>query len=48
MVAPNMSVGVNVALKLLEMAARALATGYDIEIIGPTTATRWTRPRHAP
>lgn len=33
MLAPNMSVGVNVTLKLLEMAARALATGYDIEII---------------
>ncbi len=31
--APNMSVGVNVTLKLLEMAARALADGYDIEII---------------
>jgi 4-hydroxy-tetrahydrodipicolinate reductase len=31
--APNMSVGVNVTLKLLEMAAQALATGYDIEII---------------
>jgi 4-hydroxy-tetrahydrodipicolinate reductase len=31
--APNMSVGVNVTLKLLEMAARSLATGYDIEII---------------
>lgn len=31
--APNMSVGVNVTLKLLEMAARTLATGYDIEII---------------
>ena len=31
--APNMSVGVNVTLKLLEMAARALPTGYDIEII---------------
>ena len=31
--APNMSVGVNVTLKLLEMAARALSTGYDIEII---------------
>ena len=30
---PNMSVGVNVTLRLLEMAARALATGYDIEII---------------
>ena len=31
--APNMSVGVNVVLKLLDMAARALAEGYDIEII---------------
>ena len=31
--APNMSVGVNVTLKLLEMAAKALATDYDIEII---------------
>jgi len=31
--APNMSVGVNVTLKLLELAARALASGYDIEII---------------
>jgi 4-hydroxy-tetrahydrodipicolinate reductase len=33
MLAPNMSVGVNVTLKLLQMAAKALATGYDIEII---------------
>jgi 4-hydroxy-tetrahydrodipicolinate reductase len=31
--APNMSVGVNVTLKLLELAAKALSTGYDIEII---------------
>ena len=31
--APNMSVGVNVVLKLLDQAARALAQGYDIEII---------------
>jgi 4-hydroxy-tetrahydrodipicolinate reductase len=31
--APNMSVGVNVTLKLLEMAAQALSTGYDIEIV---------------
>jgi 4-hydroxy-tetrahydrodipicolinate reductase len=31
--APNMSVGVNVTLKLLEMAAKALSTGYDIEMI---------------
>jgi 4-hydroxy-tetrahydrodipicolinate reductase len=33
MMAPNMSVGVNVTLKLLELAARAMSTGYDIEII---------------
>ena len=33
MLAPNMSVGVNVTFKLLEMAAKALSTGYDIEII---------------
>jgi 4-hydroxy-tetrahydrodipicolinate reductase len=33
MMAPNMSVGVNVTMKLIEMAARALSTGYDIEII---------------
>jgi 4-hydroxy-tetrahydrodipicolinate reductase len=33
MMAPNMSVGVNVTLKLLAMAAQALSTGYDIEII---------------
>ena len=31
--APNMSVGVNVTLKLLQMAAKALSDGYDIEII---------------
>jgi 4-hydroxy-tetrahydrodipicolinate reductase len=31
--APNMSVGVNVVLKLLDQAARALAQGYDIEVI---------------
>ncbi|CAN7606143.1 4-hydroxy-tetrahydrodipicolinate reductase [Acidovorax sp. LjRoot129] len=31
--APNMSVGVNVTLKLLEMAAKAMSSGYDIEII---------------
>ena len=31
--APNMSVGVNVTLKLLQMAAKALSTGYDIEVI---------------
>ncbi|MEY2684668.1 MAG: hypothetical protein RJA09_1812 [Pseudomonadota bacterium] len=33
MMAPNMSVGVNVTLKLLEMAAKALSTGYDIEVV---------------
>ena len=31
--APNMSLGVNVVLKLLDVAARALAQGYDIEVI---------------
>jgi len=31
--APNMSVGVNATLKLLELAARILNEGYDIEII---------------
>ena len=31
--APNMSVGVNVTLRLLQMAAKALSTGYDIEVI---------------
>ncbi|WP_279214411.1 4-hydroxy-tetrahydrodipicolinate reductase [Delftia acidovorans] len=30
---PNMSVGVNVTFKLLEMAAQALSSGYDIEIV---------------
>ena len=33
MMAPNMSVGVNVVLRLLDMAAKALNEGYDIEII---------------
>jgi 4-hydroxy-tetrahydrodipicolinate reductase len=31
--APNMSVGVNVVLRLIDVAARALNRGYDIEII---------------
>jgi 4-hydroxy-tetrahydrodipicolinate reductase len=31
--APNMSVGVNLALKLLDMAARVLNEDYDIEIV---------------
>jgi len=30
---PNMSVGVNVTFKLLELAAKALSTGYDIEVV---------------
>jgi len=33
MMAPNMSIGVNVVLRLLDVAARALNEGYDIEII---------------
>jgi 4-hydroxy-tetrahydrodipicolinate reductase len=31
--APNMAIGVNATFKLLEVAAKILATGYDIEII---------------
>jgi 4-hydroxy-tetrahydrodipicolinate reductase len=31
--APNMSVGVNVVFKLLDMATRILAEGYDVEIV---------------
>ena len=31
--APNMSVGVNVVFKLLDMASRILSQGYDIEIV---------------
>jgi len=31
--APNMSVGVNVMLQLLDVAARALADGFDVEIV---------------
>lgn len=30
--APNMSVGVNATLKLLDVAARILASGYDVEV----------------
>jgi len=33
MMSPNMSVGVNVMLRLLDTASRALAEGYDIEIV---------------
>ena len=33
MLAPNMSIGVNVTLKLLELAAKSFSQGYDIEII---------------
>ncbi len=31
--APNMSIGVNVTMKLLELAAKSFSQGYDIEII---------------
>ena len=31
--APNMSVGVNVTLKLLELAGKSLASGFDVEIV---------------
>jgi 4-hydroxy-tetrahydrodipicolinate reductase len=31
--APNMSVGVNVVLNLLDVAARSLAEGFDVEIV---------------
>jgi len=31
--APNMSVGVNVVLKLLDVAARSLGDGFDVEIV---------------
>ena len=31
--APNMSIGVNVVLKLLDVAGRALAEGFDVEIV---------------
>jgi 4-hydroxy-tetrahydrodipicolinate reductase len=33
MMAPNMSIGVNVTLKLLELAAKSLGAGYDVEVI---------------
>jgi 4-hydroxy-tetrahydrodipicolinate reductase len=33
MLSPNMSIGVNVTMKLLEMAAKSFSEGYDIEII---------------
>jgi 4-hydroxy-tetrahydrodipicolinate reductase len=33
MFSPNMSVGVNVTMKLLEMAAKSFSEGYDIEIV---------------
>jgi 4-hydroxy-tetrahydrodipicolinate reductase len=32
MMAPNMSVGVNVAMKLVELAARSLGPDYDVEV----------------
>jgi 4-hydroxy-tetrahydrodipicolinate reductase len=33
MLSPNMSVGVNVAMKLIDLATRALAAGCDIEVV---------------
>jgi 4-hydroxy-tetrahydrodipicolinate reductase len=33
LLSPNMSVGVNVVLRLLDTAARALGEGYDVEIV---------------
>jgi 4-hydroxy-tetrahydrodipicolinate reductase len=33
MMSPNMSIGVNVTMKLLELAAKSLGEGYDIEVI---------------
>ncbi len=45
--APNMSVGVNVTLKLLELAAKVLPD-YDVEIIEATTSTRWMPPLARP
>ena len=35
--APNMSVGVNLTLKLLATAAQILGDDYDVEIVGPLT-----------
>ena len=46
--APNMSVGVNVTLKLLEMAAKAMPVGYDIESLRPTTAQSRRAVGHRP
>ena len=45
--APNMSVGVNVVLELLDVAARALDDGFDVEIVETHHRTRSTR-RAAP
>jgi len=36
--APNMSVGVNVALRLVEMASRSLGPEYDVEVFEQTLA----------
>lgn len=43
--AANFSVGVNLSLKLLDMAARVLGDDVDIEIIERTTGTRSMRRR---
>jgi len=41
--APNMSLGVNLLFKLAELAARALDARYDVEIVEAHHRTRWTR-----
>lgn len=41
--AANFSVGVNLCLKLVDMAARVLGNEVDIEIIETHTVTRWMR-----
>ena len=45
---PNMSVGVNVLLRLVADAARALGPGYDIEIVEAHHRTSATPPRAPP
>jgi len=43
--APNMSVGVNVTLKLLQMAARSLSEVMTLRSLRRTTDTRWMPPQ---
>lgn len=42
--APNMSVGVNATLKLLEMAAKILNSGYDVEVFEAHHRTKVDAP----